>query len=401
MKRYPYQWRALFLMVLAWSFAGLAHNCVAFLFPYFSEELQLGTEHNGYLTATLAFFWTVSIILSGKRAERIGQIRVIVPGLLLGATALAMLSLSKNLVMLYVLTALAGFGCGSMASPSLSFLAEQSDPKNRGLFYGVAMSSYTLIGSAAGSLVLTRIGATAAGWRGCYMVMALLVLFAALMIFCLGWKIPRPKMQGATEEKHSFRELWKHKNVMLSTLLACLVMAWYFTVAAFTILYLIEAKGLSTVAAGAIFAGFGFGGFIGEFGAPIVSDYLGRRTTALLAAAGGVLCYAAFLLLELPAIWMTAIIAGASFCMSGAMAILNSVVPSESVPASLVATVTTFTPAAGELVGGVVTPSLAGTITAALGTSLVMHLLLAMPVLVLLGVFFLKETAPMVLARRA
>ena len=137
-------------------------------------------------------------------------------------------------------------------------------------------------------------------------------------------------------------------------------MMWYFTVAAFTILYLMEAKALTAVDAGAIFAGFGTGGFIGEFSAPLVSDGLGRKRTALFAVLAGALCFAAFVLLELPAAAMTLAIAGASFFMSGAMAILNSVVPSESVPPQLVATATAFTPAAGELMGGVAAPVIAG-----------------------------------------
>lgn len=324
-----------------------------------------------------------------------------VPGLLLGAAALGVLALAQNVAMLYVITAVAGFGCGSMCSPSLSFLAEQSDPKNRGLFFGVAMSSFTLIGSAIGSLVFTRLGASAAGWRGCYAVMACLVLLTAVLIFVLGRNIPRN--QAAIEEdgeQHSFRDLFAYKNVILSTVLACLNMMWYFTVATFTILYLMEAKELNAIAAGAIFAGFGMGGFIGEFGAPIVSDYLGRRKTALLAAIAGTLCFTAFILFDLSALLMTLAIAGASFFMSGSMAILNSVVPSESVPPQLVATATSFTPAAGELVGGVVAPVLAGALSNLLGIIPVMHLLMVLPVLVVIGVLFLRETAPLVVGRK-
>ena len=388
-------------MVLAWGFAGLAHNCVAFLFPYFSQEFQLPTAHNGYLTATLAFFWTLSILFCGPRAAKWGQVQVMVPGLLIGALALAGLALSQSQILLYLLTAAAGFGCGSIVSCSLSFLAEQSDPKNRGLFYGAAQSSFTLIGSAGGSLLFTRLGATAVGWRGCYLLMAILVGLAGVLIFIFGRKIPRPAQAASEAEKtQRFSQLFAYKNVMLSTLLACFTMMWYFTVAAFTILYLMEARALTAVAAGAIFAGFGTGGFIGEFSAPLVSDGLGRKRTALFAVLAGALCFAAFVLLELPAAAMTLAIAGASFFMSGAMAILNSVVPSESVPPQLVATATAFTPAAGELMGGVAAPVIAGLLSGALGTTQVMYLLMALPVLVLVGLLFLQETAPTVLARR-
>ena len=401
MKSYPYQWRALCLMVLAWGFAGLVHNCVAFLFPYFSVEFQLDTAHNGYLAAVLALFWTLSILICGPKANTLGQVQVMVPGLFLGAVALAALALSQNVAMLYLFTAVAGFGCGSIVSSSLSFLAEQSDPKNRGLFYGTAQSSFTLIGSAAGSLVFTRLAASSAGWRGCYLLMAGLIFFAAVLIFTLGHNIPRrADVTAQTEERQSFRKLLAYKNVILSTVLACLAMMWYFTVAAFTILYLMETGNMTAVAAGAIFAGFGTGGFIGEFGAPLVSDRLGRKLTALVATAAGTLCFAAFVLLDLPAGMMTLAIAGASFFMSGAMAILNSVVPSESVPSYLVATATAFTPAAGELMGGVAAPVAAGVLSGVLGPAQVMYLLIGLPILVFIGVLFLEETAPAVLARK-
>lgn len=401
MKAYQYQWRALLLMVLAWGFAGLAHNCVAFLFPYFSQEFHLSTAHNGYLTATLAFFWTLSILFCGPRAAKWGQVQVMAPGLLIGAIALAGLSLSKSLVLLYLLTAVAGFGCGSIVSSSLSFLAEQSNPKNRGLFYGTAQSSFTLIGSAGGSLVFTRLGTTTLGWRGCYLLMAVLIGLTGALIFIFGRKIPRPAQATREAEKSQhFSQIFSYKNVILSTLLACFTMMWYFTVAAFTILYLMDAKALTAVAAGAIFAGFGIGGFLGEFSAPLVSDTLGRKRTALLAVLAGALCFSAFVLLELPATMMTLTIAGASFFMSGAMAIFNSVIPSESVPPQLVATATSFTPAAGELMGGVVAPVIAGLLSNALGTAQMMNLLITLPILVLVGLLFLQETAPSVLARR-
>lgn len=388
-------------MVLAWGFAGLVHNCVAFLFPYFSVEFQLDTAHNGYLAAVLALFWTLSILICGPKANTLGQVQVMVPGLFLGAVALAALALSQKVAMLYLFTAVAGFGCGSIVSSSLSFLAEQSDPKNRGLFYGTAQSSFTLIGSAAGSLVFTRLAASSAGWRGGYLLMAGLIFFAAVLIFTLGHNIPRrADVTAQTEERQSFRKLLAYKNVILSTVLACLAMMWYFTVAAFTILYLMETGNMTAVAAGAIFAGFGTGGFIGEFGAPLVSDRLGRKLTALVATAAGTLCFAAFVLLDLPAGMMTLAIAGASFFMSGAMAILNSVVPSESVPSYLVATATAFTPAAGELMGGVAAPVAAGVLSGVLGTAQVMYLLIGLPILVFIGVLFLEETAPAVLARK-
>lgn len=125
-------------MMLAWSVIGLVHNGISFLFPYFSETFALSTAHNGYLTGTLAFFWTLSILVNGPLADRIGQVRLMVPGLVLGAVAFGLSAAVGSVALLYVLTALAGFGCGAIVPASLSFLAEQSAPEKRGLFYGAA-----------------------------------------------------------------------------------------------------------------------------------------------------------------------------------------------------------------------------------------------------------------------
>lgn len=400
MKQFPYQWHALLLMMLGWGFAGLVHNCVAFLFPYFSKDFQLGAAHNGYLAGTLAFFWTLSIFFCGPLAERVGQVKVIASGFTLGAVALALMAVSHSVVFLYVLMALTGLGCGTIVSASFSFLIEQSDPRNRGLFFGTAQSTFTLIGSAIGAVVFTRLGDSAIGWRGSYLLMAALVFGSAVTIFLAGRGIPHHHRNNESANG-CFRDLLAYKNVVLSTILACLMMMWYLTVAAYTILFLMEARDMSAVAAGAIFAGFGSGGFIGEFLAPMVSDRLGRKLTSLVAIGLGGLCFAAFVFLPLSSVGMTLALAGAACFMSGDVAILISVVPSESVPPHLVATATSFTPAAGECMGGVIAPVIAGMMAGTLGTAQVMNLLAALPLLVLIGVCFLKETAPLVLARRS
>ncbi len=73
--------------------------------------------------------------------------------------------------------------------------------------------------------------------------MAALVGLTAASIFFLGRNIPRNQAEMEGEEgEYRFRDLLPHKNIILSTVLACLNMMWYFTVAAFTILYLINAK---------------------------------------------------------------------------------------------------------------------------------------------------------------
>ncbi len=50
--------------------------------------------------------------------------------------------------------------------------------------------------------------------------------------------------------------------------------------------------------------------------------------------------------------------------------------------------------------GGVAAPVAAGVLSGVLGTAQVMYLLIGLPILVFIGVLFLEETAPAVLARK-
>ena len=208
-KSYRHQWRVLIILFMTWGFTGLARNSIAFLFPYFSLEFGLGAEHNGYLAATVAFFWAMAIIFLGDLAGRIGQPKVMVPGMCVGAIALVLFGLTHQVVLLYLFAAVFGFGCGSMCSPSISMIAEQSNPKNRGMFLGIMESGFSLIGSALGAIVITRIGADL-GWRGCYILIAVLVFLTAMTVFCGLWRIPRQvevsPQKTEKAEKHSFKE---------------------------------------------------------------------------------------------------------------------------------------------------------------------------------------------------
>ena len=400
-KPYQHQWRVLTILFLAWGIGGLARNSIAYLFPYFSLEFNLGSEHTGFLASTVAFFWAVSIMLCGRLVDKWGQPKVMIPGMAIGALFLAAFGLSQSVVMLYGFAALFGLFLGSFCAPSLSMIAEQSDPKNRGLFIGVMQSGFTLIGAAVGSVVITKLGETM-GWRSSYFIMAaVVVLLVIIMVFSIG-KIKRPSLSDHDQQavKASYGQVLKYKNVKIATVLTCLTMMWFFTVSAFAIVYLIEAKGYSPVAAGAIFAGFGLGGFLGEATVPAISDNIGRKLTLIICSMVSLLAYGAFLFLDVSSMVLTVLLFVSAYFFAGMMPISVSVIPSESVSEQLVPTATALTPAVGEMMGGVVSPSLGGICIGFIGVAGVMKVLLIAPILIMIGALALSETAPRVLARK-
>lgn len=395
---YPNQWRVLAVLFFTWGVGGLARNSIAFLFPYFSVEFGLGAEHAGFLASTVAFFWALAIIFSGGLVARFGQIKVMVPGLFLGGLFLMGVAMSQAVWMLYVCAAFFGLGCGTLCAPSLSMIAGQSDPKNRGLFIGVMQSGFTLIGSGIGAVVIVKLGEDL-GWRTTYVVIGVLVWLVVMLMMVFIGKIKAPPVAKDEVVKVSYGAVLAYKNIKVASVLTCLAMIWFYTVAAFAIIYLIEARGFGTLTAGAIFAGFGLGGFLGEASVPAFSDRLGRKVTLLICSGLGCLAFSGFLFLQVPTFGLTLLLFGAAYFFAGLMPIVVSVVPSESVPISLISTATALTPAIGEMVGGVVAPALGGLLIGLIGIGGVMEILLVVPFAIALGTLFFTETAPRIVAK--
>jgi ACS family hexuronate transporter-like MFS transporter len=398
---YPYQWRALVLMSLAGGMAGLAQNSVAFLFPYLSQDLDLGIQHNGYLMATLAGFAVLSIVVGGRLAEMIGQIQVMVPGLLLAAAGLLAVAATQTTAVLYLGFSAAGLGAGCILSTMLALLGRRGDPDKRGLFYGVAMAAYTLVGSAGGSLILTRMAAGPLAWRGTSLIIALALASTALALFVFGRDLS--VCGGQDDEggnKAGFADLVHEKQAMLCLLLGCLVSIWYFVLASYGMLYLMQSRGLTAAAAGTIFAGFGLGGAAGEALIPILSDVLGRRRMVIVSAVIACVCFPLFLLAPVSRLMLAILLCLSAFFVSGALDVLTFVSPTELVPAHLLAAVTAIFPAAGQFVGSVLAPMAVGALTHVFSiSSLMLAMSIVLP-LILAGGCLIRETAPRVLERR-
>ncbi len=145
------------------------------------DSLRLSTSELGiaisisYLGAAI---WSVP---SGKLAERIGGIRVLRMAAIAGAVLLALIAL---IAFSWTELALLLFPCGmvsvSVATASNLFLSKRSDPKHRGLSFGVKQAAVPTA-SLLGGLAVPTIALTV-GWRYAFLTGAALALVAALSV---------------------------------------------------------------------------------------------------------------------------------------------------------------------------------------------------------------------------
>ena len=165
--------------------------------------------------------------------------------------------------------------------------------------------------------------------------------------------------------------------------------------------YLIDYLRLTPQQMGFVASALGFGGFIGQFAVPGVSDFFGRRVTAVLTFAGG--AFGVWGLMHVgpspPVLFLMVFVV--SLFSLGAVALITGPIATESAPAGLVSSAIGIVVGSGEIFGGGVAPAIGGAIAQRYGIENIFWMPLigvAIGALVSIG---LKETAPRKVAGRA
>ena len=166
----------------------------------------------------------------------------------------------------------------------------------------------------------------------------------------------------------SFADLFKHRNVPLAMLTLMCAMGGIFVMGAMMPNYLTDYLHLSIQQMGGVASAIGFGGALGQFAMPTVSDFIGRKLATLISyilAAVFTYLFAHTGADNLTVLfWLLFFAALFNF---SALAILAGPVAAEAAPIGMVASVAGLVIGAGEIFGGGVAPSVAGRIAATSG----------------------------------
>ena len=185
------------------------------------------------------------------------------------------------------------------------------------------------------------------------------------------------------------------RNVLLCALISVFMVGWLITGYAFLPVVFVELAGLSPATTAKLMGSVGFSALI--FGAimPALSDRIGRKPVMLIGcfvALGAPLAAATAHGVSV-GMWALLFV---GFAANGCFPIFMGAIPGESLPRSQMATAMGLVVGAGELLGGVFGPTLAGRI--ADGTALGLKApLVVMAVCALIGTalcLFLEESAP-------
>jgi MFS family permease len=393
---FTYENGLLLLLGFTFGIVFFERNATGPLAPYIINELGLNQAQLGMLGSGLSLAWAVSAYLIGAWSDRRGSRK---PFLLASVIVFSLCSAFSGLAGTFMLLLLArvvmGFAEGPFLPICFSVMNVESSPNRRGVNAGLMQNFFaSLLGTTVAPLVLPLL-ADAYGWRTAFYLSAVPGLICAALIWAFV-KEPKPTQHEPAAEaaaKPGLLDMLKQRNILVCCGIAMFMVSWYLVGIIFLPLFFNVARGMTPEVAGQVVAPMGIATMICGFLVPAISDRIGRKPTMIIFTFIGLVTPIAALHFSGPQ-WALSLLLLIGWSASGSFAVFMGVIPSETVPRTLAASSMGLVVAAGEIVGGVLSPTISGWF--ADRTSVVAHMEVMMVCAIGGGIlsFFLRETAP-------
>jgi predicted MFS family arabinose efflux permease len=278
-----YEIKAITLLTIGFGLVGLDRMIIAPLFAAgMGKDLGLGPADLGELIGILGVFWGLSAIVLGNLSDRLGRKRVLVPAVVLFSVLSGLSGLATGLVSLLAIRAIMGIAEGATAPIGVAAAVEASHPSRRGLNNGLFQCSFALFGLAIAPIVATQL-LQFTSWRSVFLIVGIPGLIVAILLaFTLREPVTLRSDAGVKVPRHSWIDMFQHRNVPLGMLGLLCAMAGIFVISAMTPNYLTDYLKLNAQDMGYVTSAIGFGGFIGQFGVPALSDLFGRKRVTMI-----------------------------------------------------------------------------------------------------------------------
>ena len=389
-----YEWKVVTLLGLGFGLVGLDRWIIAPLFPVMMKDLGLGYQQLGNIIGILGLAWGAFAILMGGLSDKIGHRRVLIPAIVLFSLLSGLSGLATGFLSLILIRAVMGLTEGSFCPTSFAATAEASAPQRRGFNLGLQQSTFALFGLGLAPIIATQLLRVVPSWRYVFMVVAIPGFILAIFMFFV---LRDPHHITSREPKApgpKWSKIFHQRNIVVAMFGLFCAMTCVFVLSGLMPNYLTDYLHLSTEQMGVVTSARGFGGFVGQFALPGLSDVLGRKIVAILGFAATAVMLRAFIAVgPNPAMLFALLFMVSLFCL-GLVSLLTGPIAAESAPVGLVSSAVGVVVGAGEIFGGGVAPSLAGFIAEHYGIQNILYLALTGATAGVLVCLFLNETAP-------
>lgn len=397
---FSYENRLLLLLGFTFGIVFFERNAVGNLAAFIIPDLGLNQAQLGMLGSGLSLAWAISAYAVGAWSDRSGMRKpFLIVSIIVFSLCSVLSGLAGSFMMLLLSRVLMGAAEGPFLPICFSIMNVESSPQRRGVNAGLMQNFFaSLLGTTVAPLVLPWL-ATEYGWRMAFFLSAIPGLICAALV----WKIvrepaaPVPAAAESQQEKPGLFAMLKQRNILVCCGISIFMISWYLVGIIFLPVYFTVMRGMTPEVAGQVVAPMGIATMICGFIVPAISDRIGRKPAMIIFTFIGLVTPIAALHFMGP-LWLLSIMLLIGWTASGSFAVFMGVIPSETVPKALAASSMGLVVGAGEIVGGVLSPTISGWL--ADQTSLVAHMVVMMVCALVGGILslFLVETAPAVRA---
>lgn len=388
------------LLSLNFGIVLFDRNAISFLMPFIQPELGLSNTQVGMLSGALSLTWAVAALGIGVIVDRYGgRKRLLILATLAFSLCSFLSGIAASFALLLGARLLMGLAEGGIMPISQSLITTEVAHRHRGAAMGFAQGfGSSLMGSFVAPVVLVAF-ATAFGWRNAFFLAGAPGLLAALLLFIYVRAPHEAAPRKREEQAGTTREVLAEPNVLLCIVIGVLLVSYLVVTWAFMPLYLTQVRNYDAQTMGWLMGALGISATLASFGIPALSDYTGRRMPTIVLAFVGTLLPLAALYFD-GSTWGLAALFFVGWTVTGTFPLFMATIPSESVAPAQVARALGLCMGISEIVGGVLSPLLAGYAADALGLQAPLWMLFALALVAGLLALGLRETAPALLAAK-
>jgi MFS transporter, ACS family, hexuronate transporter len=396
-----YQWLLIGLLSANFGVVFFDRNAFSILTPFIQPDLKLTGAQIGAIAAAFSGAWALAGLFMGTLSDRFGRRKMIlVVATVVFSLASVLSGLATSFALMLGARMLMGIAEGGIMPITQTLIAADVAPERRGLAHGITQNfGANLLANFLGPLVIVAI-ALAVGWQKAFYLVAIPGFIMALLLALFVRepthldKHPKPTLAGALQ-------LLSNRNVLVCVVLSILLVGFLVVFFAFTPIYLVQVKHVDPTKMSWIMSSFGLASIAIAFIVPGLSDRVGRKPVAVVAGLLGVIIPLGALFADGGSPWPYYFCFAAGAAISGVFPLAMATIPSEVVPPGLTATAMSLTMGTSEVVGGVLAPLIAGKLADTHGLHITLWIAAGFAIAAGLVALLLKETAPVVLARRA